>query len=219
MYWVQLFGAGSAGVKTAEKGAKTRTFSIRAVPGSIKIFPAFSGGVAIGKGTQQSAFTIRAQNANFSMESTAVEPRSFRWKSSNSRVSVNSSGIMTGKKLGSAVIRASLPVSGQSVSKKVTVKSVPKKVTLRSVKAGKRIVKVTWKRNKKASGYQVLIARNKTFTKGKKQMTISRNRTTSTTFKKLKRKRVYYVKVRAFKKAGNSKLYGNYSKIKRVKVK
>lgn len=219
MYWVQLFGAGSAGVKTAEKGAKTRTFSIRAVPGSIKIFPAFSGGVTIGKGTQQSTFTIRAQNANFSMESTAVEPRSFRWKSSNSRVSVNSSGIMTGKKLGSAVIRASLPVSGQSVSKKVTVKSVPKKVTLRSVKAGKRIVKVTWKRNKKASGYQVLIARNKTFTKGKKQMTISRNRTTSTTFKKLKRKRVYYVKVRAFKKAGNSKLYGNYSKIKRVKVK
>lgn len=219
MYWVQLFGAGNAEGKTVEKGTKTRTFSIRAVPGSIKIFPALSGGLAIGKGRQQSAFTIRAQNANVSMESTAVEPRTFCWKSSNSRVSVNTSGTMIGKKLGSAVVRASLPVSGQSVSKKITVKAVPKKVALRSVKAGKRIVKVTWKRNKKASGYQVFIARNKSFTKGKKRVTISRNRTTTTTVKKLKRKKVYYVKVRAFKKVGNSKLYGNYSKIKRVKVK
>lgn len=218
-WWVQLFGMGSAQTEAAVKGVKTRTFSIRAVPGSIKISPTLSGGMTIGKGKKQSAFAIRAQNRGYTRFTVDLEPRTFRWTSSNRNVSVNTSGTVTGKKVGSAVVRATLPVSGQSVSKKITVKAAPKKVALRSVKAGKRTVKVTWKRNKNASGYQVYIARNKKFTKGKKRATISRNRTTSKTFKKLKRKKVYYVKVRAYKKVGVTKLYGNYSKIKRVKVK
>ena len=210
---------GSAQTEAAVKGVKMRTFSIRAVPGSIKISPTLSGGMTIGKGKKQSAFAIRAQNRGYTRFTVDLEPRTFRWTSSNRNVSVNTSGTVTGKKVGSAVVRATLPVSGQSVSKKITVKAAPKKVALRSVKAGKRTVKVTWKRNKNASGYQVYIARNKKFTKGKKRATISRNRTTSKTFKKLKRKKVYYVKVRAYKKVGVTKLYGNYSKIKRVKVK
>lgn len=89
---------------------------------------------------------------------------------------------------------------------------------MKSVKVGKRSLKVTWKRNSKASGYQVQIASNKSFTKNKKTATISKNKTTSKTFKKLKKK-TYYAKVRAYKKVSGQKLYGSYSKVKKAKVK
>jgi hypothetical protein len=39
------------------------------------------------------------------------------------------------------------------------------------------------------------------------------------TFKKLKSKKTYYVKARAYKVVNGKKIYGNWSKIKKVKVK
>ena len=36
--------------------------------------------------------------------------------------------------------------------------------------------------------------------------------------KKLKSRKTYYVKVRTYKKVGKTKLYGDYSKVKRVKI-
>ena len=216
--WVQLFGGDDAQTVAAGRGTKQSTFTIQAVPGRIKPYLQSSSTMTVAKG-KTTSFSVYIRNQGWSYLSVKAEPQTFRWTSSNSNVSVNTSGTITGKKQGSATIRASLPVSGQTVSKKVTVEAAPKKAALRSVKTGNRTLKVTWKRNKKASGYQVLIARNKKFTKGKKRATISKNRTTSKTFKKLKRKKVYYVKVRAYKKAGGSKLYGSYSKVKRVKVK
>ena len=38
------------------------------------------------------------------------------------------------------------------------------------------------------------------------------------TIKKLKVRKTYYVKVRAYKKVGKTKIYGDYSKVKKVKV-
>ena len=43
---------------------------------------------------------------------------------------------------------------------------------------------------------------------------------TSVRFKKLKKGKTYYVKVRAYKKdSANSKVYGSYSAVKKVKIK
>lgn len=95
----------------------------------------------------------------------------------------------------------------------------PSKVTGLKVKAGKKKMTVRWKRNTKATGYQITYAQNKKFKKGKKNITISKNKTTKKTVKKLKAKKTYYVKVRAYKKSGSKKLYGAYSKVKKVKIK
>lgn len=84
-------------------------------------------------------------------------------------------------------------------------------------KTGKRKMTVSWKRDKKATGYQITYARNKKFTKGKKNVTIGKNKTTKRTIKKLKKK-TYYVKVRAFKKVGKTKIYGSYSKARKCRV-
>lgn len=96
----------------------------------------------------------------------------------------------------------------------------PKKMTLKKVSPGKKgTLTATWKKDTKAKGYQLVVAQNSKFTKGKKSATISNNKATKKTMKKLKSKKTYYVKVRAYKMSGKTKVYGAYSKVKKVKVK
>ncbi len=80
-------------------------------------------------------------------------------------------------------------------------------------------MKLTWKRDKKASGYQAVVATDKKFKKGRKTATIEKNKVTKKTFKRLKRNKIYYAKVRAYKKVGQKKVYGAYSKVKKARVK
>lgn len=95
----------------------------------------------------------------------------------------------------------------------------PKKLTVTSVKAGKQKITVKWKKAENAVGYQIVYAQNKKFSKGKKIVNVTSKKAVERTIKKLKSKKTYYVKVRAYNKAGGTKLYGLYSPIKKVKTK
>jgi hypothetical protein len=97
--------------------------------------------------------------------------------------------------------------------KKVTVKKQTAKV-----KAGKKKLTVTWKKDKNASGYQIKIATKKNF-KGAKTYTVKSYKTYKKVIKKLKAKKKYFVKVRAYKTVGKSKVYGAYSAVRSCKVK
>ncbi len=102
----------------------------------------------------------------------------------------------------------------------VSKTSKPKKATLKKVSSAKKgTLKLTWKRDKKANGYQAVVATDKKFKKNKKTVNIKKNKTVTKTFKKLKRKKTYYAKVRAYKKVGTKKVYGAYSKVKKARVK
>lgn len=83
---------------------------------------------------------------------------------------------------------------------------------------GKKKIKVSWKKDKKASGYEITYSTKKSF-KGKKTIVVKSNKTTSKVVKKLKSKKKYFVKVRSYKQVGKTKTYGAYSKVKTVKVK
>ena len=48
-------------------------------------------------------------------------------------------------------------------------------------------------------GYQIQLATDKKFKKNKKTVTISKQKTTKTTVKKLKAKKKYYVRIRTYK--------------------
>lgn len=98
-------------------------------------------------------------------------------------------------------------------AKKVTVKKQAAKV-----KAGKKKLTVTWKKDKNASGYQIKIATKKNF-KGAKTYTVKSYKTYKKVIKKLKSKKKYFVKVRAYKTVGKSKAYGAYSAVRSCKVK
>ncbi len=97
----------------------------------------------------------------------------------------------------------------------------PYKVTGMTVKAasgksasGKAIVK--WDK-KTGSGYQVQIATNSTFTKGKKTYKITNSSTLKKTISGLKAGKKYYVRVRAYKTYGNT-AYGSWSNIRSVRI-
>jgi len=75
--------------------------------------------------------------------------------------------------------------------------------------------KVTWKKVKKASGYQFVYATNKKVKKNKITTTVKKN---SITIKKLKKGKTYYYKVRSFKVKNNKKVYGKWSSVKKIKV-
>lgn len=96
---------------------------------------------------------------------------------------------------------------------KVTVKKQTAKV-----KAGKKKLTITWKKDKAVSGYQIKLATKKNF-KGAKTYTVKSYKTYKKVIKKLKSNKKYYVKVRAYKTVGKSKVYGAYSATRSCKVK
>ena len=94
----------------------------------------------------------------------------------------------------------------------------PKAVTLTSVKSPKKAqMKVTWKKDVQADGYQIVYATNKKFTKGKGSLTVKASKGTNI-ISKLSKGKKYYVKVRSYKTIDNKKVYGSYSKVKTVTV-
>lgn len=105
-------------------------------------------------------------------------------------------------------IPKSAPVTKQKVKK-------PGKVCFKSVKniKGKKIT-LSWKKVNGTKGYLIQYSNKKNF-KVKKSRTISKN---SYTIRKLKKKKTYYIRVRAYKLSGKKKVYGAWSKVKKVKV-
>ncbi len=81
--------------------------------------------------------------------------------------------------------------------------------------SGKCKVKATWKKLTNVSGYQIQYAPNKKFKKAKSKTVKS----TSVTIKKLKKKKTYFVRVRAYKLVDGKKVYGKWSAVKKVKIK
>ncbi|MCR5544298.1 MAG: DUF6273 domain-containing protein [Eubacterium sp.] len=94
----------------------------------------------------------------------------------------------------------------------------PTKVIINTAKnVKKNRLTLKWKKIKDAKGYQVQYALNKKFTKSKKTKTTTK---ISYTIKKLKKKKTYYVRVRAYTKdSSGKKVYGKWSKVKKVKIK
>lgn len=111
------------------------------------------------------------------------------------------------------------PTAKPTVTPKAKKVTAPKKVTVSKVSnvKGKKL-KVKWKKVSGANGYQIVIATNKKFTSGKKTVTVKNGKTTSKTISKLKKKKTYYVKVRAYKNANGQKVWGAYSSVKKVKI-
>ena len=116
-------------------------------------------------------------------------------------VTVTGKGSYTGSKSGSFIIKPA----------KVTAKKLtsPKKKT----------IKLIWTKSKGGvTGYQVQIAMNKKFTKGKVSYIVKAS-AAAKTIKGLKSKKTYYARVRAYKIVVKTKYFGAWSAVKSVKCK
>lgn len=92
----------------------------------------------------------------------------------------------------------------------------PKKASFTVKKSGRRL-KITNKKVSGCTGYRIYLKSGK---KGKykrvKQLTGCRKRTWKT--KKLRKKKVYYVRIRAYKQISGKKYFGSYSKARKIKI-
>ena len=94
-------------------------------------------------------------------------------------------------------------------------KSTVGKVSSLKLKQKKRTVTVSWKKLTGAKGYQICYSTSKKW-KGKKQKLVSKNKAV---IKKLKKKKTYYFRVRAYRLEGTKKVYGAWSSVKKIKIK
>ena len=105
--------------------------------------------------------------------------------------------------------------SSDTSSDDVTVKKV---TGVKVKKAAKKSLIVTWRWFVSQDGFEVQYALNKSFTKKKKTKRYDLY-AERVKLRGLKRKKTYYVRVRAFKKVGTKKVYGKWSITKKCKVK
>ena len=97
--------------------------------------------------------------------------------------------------------------------------SVPDQAVINSVKkSSDTALKVSWKKTTVGSGYEILAATNSKFTKNVETIKVSGRNSTSKAIKDLKKGKTYHIKVRAYKTVNGTKLYGEYSAVKKVKL-
>lgn len=94
----------------------------------------------------------------------------------------------------------------------------PAKTKVQKISTGKKSITAQWKKVDGVSAYQVQIATNKKFSKDKKTFKVSK-KSTKVKIKKLKAKKVYYVRVRSYKTVNGKKVYSKWSTVRKVKTK
>lgn len=113
---------------------------------------------------------------------------------------------------------ATIPSTTQPATKNTeTVK--PKKTSIKKLSKGKKKFTVTWAKVSGVKGYQIQYSSDKKFKKNNKSVTVTKQKTTKATVKKLKSKKKYYVRVRTYKTVNGKKIYSSWSKVKSVKTK
>ena len=174
--------------------------------------------LSVGRKTVKVAYAKKTLNLNIKAEKGA----SVSVKSANKKV------ISIDKKKRAVICgtgKTEITVTASLKGKKTTVLKIPVSITpirqsvlaLKSSKSRQMIV--SWKKDTRAAGYQVMYSTDKKFRKNVKTVNIKKYKTTHCTVKKLARNKRYYVRVRSYKKVSGGKLYGSWSSTKNVKIK
>lgn len=120
---------------------------------------------------------------------------------------------------GRTVVSQLYAITTNSRKNTTPVVTAPKKVFLYSPYSNKKkTMYVEWRTDSDADGYQIQYAANKQF-KSAKNVTITSWSTGSKKISKLRSKKKYYVRVRAYKNSAQGKVYGSWSAVKSCKVK
>lgn len=118
---------------------------------------------------------------------------------------------------------ATTPSTTQPTTKPSTTKNTetvkPNKTSIKKLSKGKKKFTVTWAKVSGVKGYQIQYSSDKKFKKNNKSVTVTKQKTTKATVKKLKSKKKYYVRVRTYKTVNGKKIYSSWSKVKSVKTK
>ena len=106
----------------------------------------------------------------------------------------------------------------KAVSKEKTILRLTAPTKLKTANQRGRKLSVTWKKQKKISGYQIQYSTSKTFAKGTKTTNVVKS-SGKAVIKKLKKGKTYYVRIRSYQKSGSKKTYSAWSGYTKVKIK
>lgn len=162
------------------------------------------------------AYEIPRGAATKEVEAGNVDPGTGNNASTNDSAS-NNSGIEQTATTKDSQTTAAPSQNANDNTTSVTIGKTKVKKVVRKKSAKK--ISVTLKKVNKASGYQVAVSTSKKFTK---KTTITKNfskRKTTFKSKKLKSNKKYYCRARAYKKVNGKKVFGKWTKAKKVKIK
>ena len=111
-------------------------------------------------------------------------------------------------------------VCGKTKTETIEKVKKPKATKIVSVKATKKTLKVKWKKVSGVTGYKIQYSTTKKFKKkATKTKTVKGAKKTTVKLKRLKKKKVYYVRICTYKKSGKPETVSKWSKAKRKKTK
>lgn len=160
-----------------------------------------------------------AYGSSFSLNAKTTGTGKLTYKSSNTKIlSVNAKGRVTVKGYGPAYIQIKAAGGNgyKAAVRKIKLIAVPKQGKITKAEWQKSGVRIQWKPEKTADGYEYAIAYNKKFSSQSRKKT-KKTGLILTKYKTGTKK--MYVKVRTYKKAGKKTYYGSWSKVRALKLK
>lgn len=161
-------------------------------------------------------------NKTFSLNVKTSGDGKLTYKSNNNKVvRISSLGKvkMVGYGKATITIVASETDSYKVATKQIEIRVNPpkaKKVKVKSLK--KETIKISWRKNKLATGYQVQISTDKKFKKGVLQRYFSKEQKSIRILLKKKRVTKFYIRIRYYKKGKENDYYGKWSSTKNIKI-
>ena len=105
--------------------------------------------------------------------------------------------------------------TNKQTTNKTNVKVNVKKISIDTVTRKSGTISVSWKKNKKASGYRIQYSNDKYF-KNVKNKNVKSASKTKTKIAKVNKSKNYYVRVSAYVKKNNKKYYSEWSNVAEV---
>ncbi len=146
------------------------------------------------------------------------------YSSSNEKVAtVSAKGKVTIKATGRTIISVTAKETEKYRKKtvKITVDIIPKKQTVTLKPAKGRKLTIKWKKDSKATGYQIQYSTNRKFKKNTSKINVKGNKKVFIKTPKLRKGKIYYIRTRSYKsikeKGKEKKLYGSWSSTKKSK--
>ena len=108
----------------------------------------------------------------------------------------------------------------QTVEQTTKPITYPKGTVIKKIKSAKKSLKVYWKKQAKNTfGYHIQCARKKNFIKLSREIYVENPNKTSIKIRKLKKKKLYYVRIRTYKVVEGKYYHSGWSKVKYKKTK
>jgi hypothetical protein len=122
------------------------------------------------------------------------------------------------RKVGRAVVKIS-GIGSYEGTRKVFFYIAPKAPSYRRLTLlENNKIYVKWRKVKNAGGYQIQLASNRKFTKNVRSIEINKNTKLSKKIKVKSKKKYVYVRICSYKVFNGIIYYGNYGKVKRVRI-